>query len=101
MAKVEDGKLKWEEDDVCGVGIFATSTEDPFLWACRWHDLSYQAQKQSSTKTRQEIDREFLDKMLSIARRKQSKLLAAKAYLYYSLARALGWRPWSQKDNAI
>jgi hypothetical protein len=101
MAEVVDGKIIWSDDDCCGDGWFQTSLRDPFLWACRWHDLSYQFHKASKQKTRATIDSEFLVKMLNIAKRKRSLRLKARAYVFYSLVRLFGWKAWNEKGNAI
>jgi hypothetical protein len=99
MAKLVDGKIVWEKDDCCGDGWFQTTERDPFLWACRWHDLAYQKHKLLWERDRKDIDREFLCRMLLIA--KSRNRLRLRAYTYYGLVRTFGWIAWNREETAL
>ena len=101
MAKIVNGHIIWEADDCCGDGWFQTSERDPFLWACRWHDLAYQMYKGDGRTLRWEVDTEFLRKMLKIARRTKCFKLTARAHLYYRLVRLFGWIAWERRTNTL
>lgn len=91
MSKVPD-----DDYEGCGISPVATGKEDPFFDACAWHDKAYLDQSWAQrNKDRAEIDARFLDQMLLIA--KGNWALIARAYLYYSLARAFGSRFWEGK----
>lgn len=80
----------------CGVGFWATGEEDPFIPACEWHDKAYLKDSWAQANiSRLKTDRTFYAHMLQIAG--DNRLLKARAYAYYMLARAFGSDFW-EKD---
>jgi len=79
-------------DDVCGYGPFSLPPDHPFTPACRLHDWDYELSDAPGrqTKTRDEVDRELLRRMLLIAKANNSIRLRAEAYVFYGLARTFG-----------
>lgn len=83
-----------EDADVCcGISyLWSTGPNDPFISACAWHDLKYSEDPKVRTQTRLEVDQIFLGRMLTIAGRDEE--LIAKAYMFYSIVRSVGWLWW-------
>lgn len=83
------------EDDCegCGIGYLGLiETVSPFVPACLIHDYEYGLQDQGKqTKSRAQVDREFLDRMLAVATTFRLRTLA---YAYYGLARTFGGLFW-------
>lgn len=89
------------EDEICGVGIFATDEFDCFRLACAVHDNFYTKRDFFEARgwTRLKMDNYFLELMLEECRGDCFK--KAKAYYYYSLVRAIGWLPYERHQSAI
>lgn len=89
------GKALLPEDECegCGIGYLGLiETVTPFVPFCLMHDFEYGLKEQGlQKKTRAQVDREFLDGMLSVA---ETFRLRALAYVYYGLARSLGGLFW-------
>ena len=79
--------------DRCGIYPFSTDAEDPFNPLCTWHDQMYVLKEQGKqTLSRKEVDKRFLTAMLILSG--DSKLMRAKAFIYYGLARMIGGPFW-------
>ena len=77
----------------CGIGLFSTGPDDPFLACCEWHDKAYTSGSWAESNTgRHEVDLSFLNQMLVIAQ--DDPILKARAYFYYEVARAFGSKYW-------
>lgn len=90
------------DDKDCGCGIskiWFTGSKDPLLAACLWHDIAYTRNsfQQRSGWNRARVDNEFLRQMLAIAAAHLSATMKARAYVYYGIVRAVGWRWWEGK----
>lgn len=86
-----------KEPDRCGIGIASTEKDDPFVTACHWHDHAYTERSWHETNlTRKDVDKQFLLQMLTIAG--DNRILKARAYLYYSLARLFGSTFWEDPN---
>ena len=86
-----------KDDDYTGCGIsriWATDKSDPLFPACEAHDYLYSDEGQNVKLTRKEADQILLYKGLFIA--KDNIKLRFRAYLYYAIARALGWLYWEK-----
>lgn len=86
--------LKNDPVSCCGISyIWSTGLDDPFLPACIQHDAMYAEYPHSIT--RAEADMRFLTMMLEIARNEEFYTRRKeRAFLYYRLARTLGWLWW-------
>lgn len=78
------------DDFVCGAAGIETSKKDPFLQPCAVHDARFVESNTNPNMTRKEVDKEFLNNMLDVARVQNKWWLVPKAYIYYGLARAFG-----------
>lgn len=93
---------KWREEgekDVCGVGFFRDRCDSRLTPACAIHDIEYKKKEAGTqTKTRKQVDDEFLANMMAVVRKQKSiasrEWLRAKAMCWYSLVRSLGWIAW-------
>ena len=57
-----------DKKDRCGVGLLSSDDNDPFVDACKWHDLKYvQKEDKKSILSRKQVDKQFLTQMLLIA----------------------------------
>lgn len=95
---VESSWDGWKKEDECGWGPFQTGEDDPFLPFCHLHDFTYlEHDTKEDGRTRTEVDRQFLDRMLLMATNRDSDWLKIKAYIYWGIARGIGWIPWMLK----
>jgi hypothetical protein len=80
-----------------GCGIYPLIIKDPeFEEACVWHDKAYSTNSFAEHNlSRLRTDQHFRDMMLY--RAGASLVLQAKAWLYYSMARAFGAKWWEGK----
>jgi hypothetical protein len=105
LKKIIKRKSTVRGDNVCGIGWFSTTEDDPFFRACERHDLIYVAHEQhdgerlralmlpeDGPETRARVDRLFYNDMLRIAGADGINRLRAK--FYYALVRAFGWMWW-------
>lgn len=77
----------------CGVGLFSTGPDDPFINACQFHDRCYLENSWAENNLgRHMVDLTFLNQMLLIAA--GDLVLQARAYFYYEVARAFGNKYW-------
>lgn len=85
--------LPEDECEGCGIGYLGLiETVSPFVTACKIHDLEFSLKEQGKqSKTRAQVDRQFLENMLRVA---TTFRLRALAYVYYGLARTLGGLFW-------
>jgi hypothetical protein len=85
--------LPEDECEGCGIGYLGLiETVSPFVPACLVHDLEFSLKEHGKqTKSRAQVDREFLENMLRVA---TTFRLRALAYVYYGLARSLGGLFW-------
>lgn len=87
-----------KDDDYQGCGIsriWATRSDDPFRTACIIHDNAYKSGSwEQENLNRAIVDYGLLQNMLMVA---NTPLLKAKAYLFYGLARSLGWLYWEEE----
>lgn len=76
----------------CGIGKIWLVTDTVFYPACITHDEAYLADSdEQKTMTRYEVDRRFLDQMLSVADTRWRRI---RAYGAYYIARLLGGFYW-------
>jgi hypothetical protein len=77
----------------CGVGLWSTGDEDPFLAACEWHDKAYTKDSWAQhNMSRLKTDRTFYAQMLRIAGR--DLFARMRAFTYYQMARICGGKFW-------
>ena len=84
-----------DKEPGCGYGLFKTGEDDPLLRACDVHDARYgqhEVGKEFEPYSQARADREFLNNSLRLAG--GSKILKARAYIYYGLIRTFGWLVW-------
>lgn len=85
-------KKLWKVND-CGCGYVVTWTPKWLVGACKKHDFNYDAHAAGlDTRTREEVDLEFLKDCLELAGNNYIRKL--HAYSYYYIARALGGLVW-------
>ncbi len=86
-----DSKKVSDHESLCGVGIFSTGKDDPFIEACIVHDHMYtqRAFIELHGWSREIVDNFFLVVMLEIAG--DDEALKSKAHAYYNIVRTVGW----------
>jgi hypothetical protein len=86
-----------DEEDRCGIGALSTAN-DPFMPACKRHDHAYITWGATETigvnKSRAQVDAELLRDMKIIIKQKGLWWLYPKAYIYYGVARCVGFLYW-------
>lgn len=111
MARLENGKIIFDESDYGGAELFGIKFKAPyqnlFKWAYRKHDLQYQLYKPKSLfgkhrgKSKFVVDKEFLDDMVKIAKRKTNKDALAMSYVLYSIVSTAGWIFWLNRKEIL
>lgn len=77
----------------CGIGWLFFDAYDEFSPGCKIHDAEFRLQDEGfQAKTRKEVDKMFLQIMLNESQGKPASV--AKAYLYYTIVRSVGWLWW-------
>lgn len=85
--------MKEDQKEGCGISWLFFDAYDQFSAQCQIHDAEFRLNDEGfQTKTRKEVDKMFLQIMLSESQGKP--LSVAKAYLYYTIVRAVGWAWW-------
>lgn len=105
MATIVNGKVEFNKEDFGGVTVFGIDFKAPyqelFKWAYRRHDLQYQLFKNGGNKTRKQVDKEFLQDLKNIIKRKKKYYLYPLAHLLYGAVRVGGGYFWKNKNNAL
>ena len=92
----------WKDEDEkerCGAGFLRTPKSDRLTPACAVHDVEYvRAEKGRQPKSRSQVDKEFLERMLEAVRFEpigwRRTLLRTQAYTYYLIVRTIGGFFW-------
>lgn len=85
--------LNSDTEDRCGIKGIST-TNDPFLPACKRHDHNYVLMGSGGGLSRKQVDDELLRDMKVIIEHTGKWWLLPKAYIYYGIARAFGYFYW-------
>lgn len=83
-----------DNKDGCGIAWLWFDEYDKYRNACLVHDHNYVSNEQPepTVADRKEVDQAFLRVMLTQSQGKP--LSVAKAYLYYTIVRSVGWLWW-------
>jgi len=82
-----------DPEDICGISKWWGLPNSPFSSDCAAHDIEHLKQEAGTqTKSRKQVDREFLANMLKTAG--NSRTLKLRAYLFYGVVRTFGWIYW-------
>jgi hypothetical protein len=85
--------MKEDTKTGCGISTLWFDAYSEFNPACSIHDAEFRLQEEGfQTKSRKEVDRMFLQIMLSNSKGKP--LQVAKAYTYYGIVRLVGGLWW-------
>lgn len=84
--------IKDDSPAQCGIWKLLIPTSEKFTKACIGHDSEFVFNDTGEqTKTRKQVDDEFLARMLEVSERSWDRIVA---YTYYWIARALGGLFW-------
>lgn len=82
-----------DSQDRCGIG-WGSTTDDLFTPACKRHDHNYVLMGAGGGLSRAQVDAELLRDMKVLIKHTGRWWLYPKAYLYYGIARGVGWLFW-------